>query len=162
MKKLLAVILFALITINMSIISLAAEDITQDSQEQSGETNVNYNIGLTYTVTIPASVTFTDSEKLVERGLQASNVFINEGTSLNVKISSRNDFKMKCGDGYIDYSILYNSNEATEGNNYTILTVGNGDTAGWVILRFTTELDKKHAKYAGNYTDTLTFTVSVD
>lgn len=163
MKKCIAIIMIAAIALGMSMISLTVEgeEITQDSQ-QSGETKINYNIGVSYTVTIPASVTFTDTEKSVERGLLAKDVFINEGSSLKVNISSQNDFQMKNSDAYIDYYIMMNNATVLEENNSTLLIVNAGEGSAWAILEFITKLDKKNAYYAGNYTDTLTFTVSVD
>ena len=163
MKRLLPVILIAVFTFTILAVPLTvtAGTITQDSQEKSGNITVGYNAGISYTVTIPASVTFSDTEKSVQRGLQVSNVLLNEGSTLNVNIASQNDFKMTYGEGYIEYSLLINSHEAPKGNNFTVLTVLAGEAAGWVILDFMTDLDKSHALYAGNYTDTLTFTVSI-
>lgn len=164
MKKLLSVIMLVAIMLGLPIISMAAENgtITQDSQEPSGKISVDYNMGVTYTVTIPASVTFTDAEKRVERSLLVVDVLLDEGSSLNVNISSLNDFQMRNGESYIDYYIMYNYSTVPEGNNYNILTVDAGERSGWVILDFITELNKENALYAGNYNDTLTFTVSIE
>lgn len=163
MKKLLSVIMAVAVMVTMSITSLAAEEIiTQNSDEKTGNINVDYDMEISYTVTIPASVTFTDTQKTVERGLQASGVVINEGSSLNVNITSLNGFKMKNGDAEIGYQLKVNYNPALEENNQTILTVEAGEVVGLAILSFVTELEKEKALYAGNYTDTLTFTVSVD
>lgn len=164
MKKFLSLIMLVALTLGMPTNSLAAEGatITQDSQDKSGKINVDYNMEESYTVIFPASVTFTDMEKTVDRGLQASNVVLNEGSSLNVNVASLNNFKMRNGDGYIDYKLLVNTHAAPEENNYTILTVEAGEGTGLAIISFTTELEKKNALYAGNYTDILTFTVSID
>ena len=40
---------------------------------------------------------------------------------------------MKCGNGYIEYKLLVNSNETAESNDYNILTVDNGETSGWAV-----------------------------
>lgn len=164
MKKFLSVILIVAFTFGMSVNSLAAEDetITQDSQDKSGKINVEYNLEESYTVTFPASVTFTDTEKTVERPLLARDVILNEGSYLNVYISSLNEYKMKKGEGYINYKISVNYNTALKENNCIIMTVNAGESSGWAILTFSTELEKNHALYAGNFTDTLTFTVSID
>ena len=118
MKKLLPFIMMIVFIFHLSAVSLVAagEAITQDSPEKTGNTTVGYDAGVTYTVTIPANVTFTDTEKSVERPLLVSNVVLNEGSTLNVTIASLNDFKMVYGegydDGYIEYNILVNSNES--------------------------------------------------
>ena len=98
MKKWVFVILIVFLTLSSLTVSLASgETITQDSKENSGNITVDYNAGVTYTVTIPASVTFSDAEKQVERSLQVSDVVLDEGTALNVNLASRNDFKMMNG-----------------------------------------------------------------
>ena len=164
MKKLLPFILITVLTLRSSIISLAAagEIITQDSQEKSGNITVGYDAEATYTVTIPTSVTFTDTEKTIERPLLVTNVILNEGSTLNVNITSLNNFKMIYGEGYMEYYLLINSNNAPKENSYTILTVLAGESSGWAILTFITDLKKDHVLYTGNYTDTLTFTVTID
>ena len=139
-----------------------AEEINQDSKEKSAEINVNYNMGSSYEITIPASVTFTDSETTVERALQARNVRIDADKALNVMVSSENGFKMVNHDASMDYHIIINYASTPEGNQFNILKVKAGESSGWAILQFVTELSKGEALYAGNYTDTLTFQVSVD
>lgn len=165
MKKILSVIMMVLMTLGMPMYSLASEGmaITQDSQEKSGNTNVDYNLEETYTVIFPASVTFTDTEKSIDRGLQVSDVVLQEGHSINVNVASLNDFHMKNKEGSIAYQLIVNNNDDKPvENNSTILTVDAGKKAGVAILTFITELDKSKAPFAGRYSDTLTFTVSVE
>ena len=165
MKKILSVIMMVLMTLGMPMYSLASEGmaITQDSPEKSGNTNVDYNLEETYTVTFPASVTFTDTEKSIDRGLQVSDVVLQEGHSINVNVASLNDFHMKNKEGSIAYQLIINNNDDKPvENNSTILTVDAGKKAGVAILTFITELDKSKAPFAGRYSDTLTFTVSVE
>lgn len=165
MKKILSVIMMVLMTLGMPMYSLASEEmaITQDSQEKSGNTNVDYNLEETYTVIFPASVTFTDTEKSIDRGLQVSDVVLQEGHSINVNVASLNDFHMKNKEGSIAYQLIVNNNDDKPvEHNSTILTVDAGEKAGVAILTFITELDKSKAPFAGRYSDTLTFTVSVE
>lgn len=163
MKQLLSMIMIVILSFSISMDALASgEKITQDSQEKVGNVTVGYNVGVTYTVTIPANVTFTDTEKTVERPLQVTNVVLNEGSTLNINIASLNNFKMVCDEGYIEYALSVNYNDALRENNCTILTVLAGESSGWAILDLITDLKKDHAFYAGQYTDTLTFTVTID
>ncbi len=163
MKKILSMmLLMCFILPGPMILRTAGETITQASGGNSGSLTVDYNAGVTYTVTIPASVTFSDTEKEVERALQVNNVVLNAGSKLNINLTSLNHFKMMCGEGYIEYSLKVNHNETPEGNNYTVLTVPAGENTGWAILNFSTDLQKEHVLYAGNYTDTLTFTVVIN
>lgn len=165
MKKLLSAAVIGIMTLELLPIHSFAEDITQNSANKSGEINVNYDMDTEYTVTIPASVNFTDSERTIDRPLQANDVRIDDGKALNITISSINGFKMKhtknSGSG-IDYHLIINNTTISDGNNYNVLTVNAGEGSGRAILSFVTELNKDNAFYTGNYTDTITFKVSVD
>ena len=143
-------------------VSAEGTTITQGSKDKSGSVNIDYYADVSYEVTIPASVTFTDTDTTIERGLQVRNVMLNEGTSLNINVTSRNDFKMIYKDGSIDYSLIINKHARPEKNNFNILTVAAGERSGIATLDFVSDLAKAEAKFAGKYTDTLTFTVSID
>lgn len=165
MKKILSIIMVITMTLGVPIYSLAGEETAapQDLQEQSGNTNVDYNLEETYTVTFPASVTFTDTETSIDRGLLVSDVVLREGRSLNVYVTSLNDFHMKNGEGFISYRLIVNNNfDKPVEHNSNVLTVVAGEKTGLATLTFTTNLDKSDAPYAGRYSDTLTFTVSID
>ncbi len=163
MKKWIAAMIIILLTLSSAVISMAAgETITHESGEKRGSITVGYNAGVTYAVTIPASVTFSDTENVAERSLQVTNVVLNEGSVLHVNLASRNNFKMMNGEGYMEYHLKINSHDVQEDDQYTILSVSAGEPSGWVILNFVTDLQKDHLLYAGNYTDTLTFTVSIE
>ncbi len=164
MKKLSAIVLAAVLLLTSPSLWLVSSGniITQDSGEKSGNITVGYDAGVAYTVTIPASVTFTDSEKRIERPLQVNNIVLSEGSTLSVNIASSNHFKMTHGEGYIEYSLLVNSNAVPKQNSFNILKVAAGEKSGWAILEFVTDLDTEHASYAGSYTDTLTFTVTIN
>lgn len=163
MKKTACVLLAIVLTVLLGAGAVAAEgaQIDQDSPEQSGSLNVEYDMGVAYTVTIPASVTFTDGEKTAERGLQASDVMLPEGQALRVSVTSRNGFQMRNGDDYIDYTMKVNQGTPLEEDTRNVLTVRAGETSGWAVLDFATDLDRTHAQRAGQYSDTLTFTVTV-
>lgn len=163
MRKILLIIISFVIAsgIILNTVAAAEETITPDSEDKGGEITVDYSTGISYTVTIPASVTFTDTEKSVERGLLVQDVVIDEGSSIKVNVASLNNYKMMNGDGYIDYSLMVNTYKIPAENAYDILIVNAGEKSGWAILTFVTELVKDHAFYTGNYTDTLTFTVTV-
>lgn len=165
MKKILSTTMIGVMALELLPIHSFAADITQDSTNKSGEINVNYDMDTEYTITIPASVNFTDSERTIDRPLQANGVRIDDGKALNITISSKNGFKMKHtknSGSDIDYHLMINHATIPDGNNYNVLTVKAGDGSGRAILSFVTELKKDNAFYTGNYTDTITFTVSVD
>ena len=164
MKKIVTMLLAATLAFILPFGAHAAGEveINQGSQEKSGAISVDYTVDMSYTVTIPASVTFTDSVKSVDRPLQVSDVRLDKGQTLYVGISSQNDFQMRNNDKYIDYSLTINYATNAEENDFTLLTVKAGEPSGWVILTFSTDLQKDHAQYTGRYSDTLTFTVSIE
>lgn len=165
MRKILSVIIAAVIASVMMTISVDADStgivINKESIEQSGDITIDYALDESYTVTIPASVTFTDEVRSVERSMWAEEVVLNEGRTLYVSVSSLNNFRMVNKDSYIDYYIKMNYATIPQGNDYDVIIVEAGEKAAWAILEFKTELSKNHAAYAGTYTDTLTFTVSI-
>ncbi len=140
-------------------LTIFTADITESSAEKTGAMSVDYNVAGSYTVTIPASVTFTKSGETVERGLSAKNVTLSEGSKLQVHVSSLNGFKLKNLDSYIDYTITANKVSDIQEDS-VILSVSAGDTSGWTLLDFTAQ-STDNAAYAGEYSDTLTFTVEV-
>lgn len=140
----------------------AQEIIDQTSVNNSSTMSVEHNVDLSYKVTIPANVTFTNSEKIIERSLQASEVYLNDGDELNIYVTSLNDFKMVNKTSYIEYDMLVNSHPIPTDNSSPVLTVQAGDNSGWAVLRFNSELNSEHMGFAGNYSDTLTFTVKVE
>lgn len=165
MKKILSTAMIGVMALELLPIHSFAADITQNSANKSGEINVNYDMDTEYTVTIPASVNFTDSERTIDRPLHANSVRIDDGKSLNITISSSNGFTMKhtknSGSG-IDYHLMINHAAIPNANNYNVLTVNAGEGSGSAILSFVTDLNKDNAFYTGIYTDTITFKVSVD
>ena len=163
MKKILSAITAAAVFLLFPMISCTAEDtvIDQDSASNIGIINVEYNAETEYTVVIPAGVTFTDTEKVQERGIEARNVMLPEGNSLHVTVSSLNNFRIINGDSYIVYSLEVNHNPTPETESNNVLTVAAGEKSGWAILIFSTDLDKENALYAGKYSDILTFTVAI-
>ena len=55
MKKILSIIMIVAMTLGLPVYSLASEEttVTQDTQEQSGITNIDYTLEETYTVIFP-------------------------------------------------------------------------------------------------------------
>ncbi len=139
----------------------AGSQVIDGDPENSGSVSVNYNGGISYKVTIPASVTFKRTEKSLERPLSATDVVLGDCSELNVRVSSKNGFKMINGSGYIEYSMLVNGHEVADSENITVLTVKQGENSNWAVLTFSTEFLGENTGLVGNYSDTLTFTVEV-
>ncbi len=121
-------------------------------------TSVTYSVAPTYTVTIPAKVTLGESVTV-----SAENVVVDMGKQVTVKLTAtdgdNNAFTLKTQEGAV---IAYTVSDDTKtyAVSDTVLSVdpANADR-GATTLKFTAA---EAAKYAGSYTGTVTFTVSVE
>ena len=165
MKKLLTCVLALALVLSLSVTAFAAESsINQGSTDKSGSTSINYTVAPAYTVTIPASVTLGNSVTVA-----ASGVKVAKGSQVVVKLTgtseSDNTFEVKTTEGAaLTYTVKSDENDTINVND-AVLTV-NPDTAtdgngasGSTKLSF--ELNDT-IQYAGTYTGTVTFTVSVE
>ena len=132
--------------------------ITQSSTSQSGETKVQFNIGTAYMVTIPAEVTLDKKEgKAVtyekDLTLTASNVRLEKGKELHIKISDAKGYQLKAGTATLDYTI-------NDGTPSTTDVVATFETKA---PEQTKNLHIKAAdpKFAGEYSGTLIFAIEV-
>lgn len=138
--------------------------------QNSGETEINYNVDVSYIVTIPVAVTFEgEGNGLTGSGtVSATQVLIGDGQKLTVSMESDNfvggSFSLNYGEvivSKIPYVIKLNDNTVTE-DPYTVLTVLAGNTSGSSTLTFsTTKENIAKATKSGVHTDTLTFTCNV-
>lgn len=148
MNKLLSLALILVMVLTMSTTAFAAE-ITGNS----GSVDITYEVPNSYIVTIPDSMTIgTDAN------VSVSDVIITAGHLLTVSVSSQqyNDgWKLINGVDTVGYTLKIDG--ADIANNATVLTVKNG---GNVSETLATALSGTPI-YSGNYTDTLTFSVSV-
>ena len=152
MKKLFALILTVAMLFSLSVTAFAAVD--QDSQDPSGAMNVTYTVAPTFTVTIPASVALGE-----DATISAENVVVAKGEQVEVTLTNANGFKVATPQGAeLGYTVKNGETTVNEGD--TVLTVNpdNGKT-GETTLTFTTP---ETAKFAGDYTGTLTFTIAVN
>lgn len=161
MKKLITSAIVLAMVLSMSVTAFAAE-IKQDTNPKTSNTAVSYTVDPAYTVTIPATVTLGDTAEI-----NASGVKLEEGKALKVAITatseSDNSFKLAtANEAKITYTVTKGSNAVAL--NDTFLTVesstGAGGT-GTATLNFVAPADSE-ITYAGAYSGTVTFTVSVD
>ena len=146
MKKILAIILAALMIAACSVTAFAADTTT-----------VTYEVQPTYTVSIPASVTLSDAD--VTADITASDVVIENGSQITVKLTAASNtasgstFNAKNGDSTVAYTITADSAVAVGD------TVATFTADGSKPLTFPAA-DKSAATTAGEHTETLTFTIS--
>ena len=154
MKKLFAVILAVALMATMSVTAFAANTT-------GGETEISFNVDPTYTVTIPATV---ELQKVEDNGTVTyendytitaqAGVRLKKGEHIEVTVAS--DFEMTTTEG------------ATL--NYTITAENAAVANNGVVAEFATDKAEQTATihiaandpdFAGEYKDTVTFTLTV-
>ena len=154
MKKIFTVILTVALLMSLSVTAFAANTT-------GGSTEVSFNVDPTYTVTIPATV---ELQKVDTEGV----------------ITYENDYTLTAEAGvrlkkneYIEVTVASDFiMTTTEGATlaYTITAGGNAVSGGGVVAEFDTDKLEQAATihiaaadpdYAGEYKDTVTFTVAV-
>lgn len=189
MKKLLSIVLALALALSLSVTAFAAGDddtgnttknttITQDT-DKTGKTTVNYSVAPAYTVTIPASVTIDGTNNSNTVTVSASGVKVEKGKQVVVKLTGinvttentngDNDFKVKTAEGAeLKYTVKIGTTDITtaEASN-TVLTVNPASTTANAVASGSNNLtfalaDTEVVKYAGTYSGTVTFNVSVD
>ena len=154
MKKLFALILTVCLLATMSVTAFAAN--TTD-----GSTEVSFNVDPTYTVTIPATVELERKED-------------------NGTVTYENDYTLTAQAGvrlkkneYIEVTVASDfTMQTTEGATlaYSITAGGNAVANNGVVAEFATDKNAQSTTihiaandpdYAGEYKDTVTFTVAV-
>ena len=114
-----------------------------------------YTNAPSYTVTIPASVELGNTAEI-----QAENVNVVSGSQLVVRISNANGLKLTTQEGAEQLYTIKNGETSIQEND-AVLTVAGGtaDNSGTVSLDFAPDGEPK---YAGVYTGTVMFNVSVE
>ena len=179
MKKLLSLVLTLALALSLSVTAFAEGDedtgtTTQDTtinygdNDQTGSTTVNYSVTPAYTVTIPEKVTVGGEAVKVK----VSGVKVTYGKQVVVRLTGINvtpenpsgdtGFKVKTKEGAeLTYSVKKQSGSiiTADGSN-TVLTVNPLYNSGAsVSLIFALA---EPVQYAGDYSGTVTFTVSVE
>lgn len=160
MKKLLAAVLTLTLLGTMSATAFAT-DIKQDSQEQSGSTDVTFSVAPTYTVTIPAKVDLekdANNRYTKDLTISAENVRLVKGKELHVALSS--DFKLTNASGTAyewPYTVKVGTSDRVINNNDIVAAFKTMTAEQSEVLHFAAD----NPEYAGDYSDTVTFTISI-
>ena len=160
MKKVFALILTVCLLATMSVTAFAAEIGTETNASQ-GSTEVSFNVDPTYTVTIPATVALNKAE---DNGTVTyendytltaqAGVRLKKGEYIEVTVTS--DFTMETDEGAIlAYAITAGDNAVA--NNGVVATFGTDKNAQSTTIH----IAANDPDYAGEYKDTVTFTVAV-
>ena len=137
--------------------------IPLNANTSSGSTDVKYSVDPSYTVVIPASVTLSDTSTTnatISVDETAKPFKLAKGQKLSVKIANEdtNDFKVTNADDSLDYTVTADSETLAKGS--TAAEFSNDDKTD-KTLTFS-KMDASEAKYAGDYTGTLTFDIAVE
>lgn len=171
MKKLLCLTLTAVLAAALAAPAFADTTVNQDSTEKKAETTVKFEIDPTYIVTIPGTVelakkTAEDGTITYEKDLTvtAKDVRLNEKKEL--KVSLQSDYKLTVKNTALTYELPYTVTVKTPGSssdkkvteNDSKVTSFETDTKDQsVTLHFAAD----NPTYAGDYKDTVTFTLAV-
>ena len=160
MKKLFALILTVCLLASMSTTAFAAE-IGPGANASQGSTEVSFNVDPTYTVTIPATV---ELQKVEDNGTVTyendytltaqAGLRLKRGEYIEVTVAS--DFEMTTTEGAtLAYSITAGGNAV--GNNGVVAEFETNKSAQSTTIH----IAANDPNYAGEYEDTVTFTVAV-
>ena len=145
-------------------VALADTEITTDGG--TGSTTVTYTVpepGTGYTVVIPASVAIPQGETSTTMQISVgADSTLESGKTLSVKLeSSANNFSLKLtgGSDTIGYKVEKDSQAVNAGNAVLSWTGGEAIPAAATLTMALTE--STGGKTAGEYSDTLTFKLSL-
>ena len=157
MKKLLSIVLAAVLLCSVSVTALAGG---LNEENNVGSITVSYGVSESYVVTIPANIAISTTG--VESTLSASSVLIPDGKTLTVTATSQNSYNLEYTNSKIPYTVLVNGTKQTEAT-FTALSVVSGSTSGNATLVFkTTDEDIAKATKSGDHTDVLTFNCTIN
>ena len=162
MKKLFALILAVVMIATMSVTAFAAE-IGPGANASQGYTEISFNVDPTYTITIPATVELNKVEK--EGVVTYENdytVTAEAGVRLKfdeeIVVYIASDFTMETDEwAWLDYEIYDAAGDKVE-NNGAIAWFETDKNAQSTTIH----IAANDPDYAGEYKDTVTFTVSYE
>lgn len=115
---------------------------------------ITHDIDPTFTVTIPATVTLGEAATI-----SAENVVLAHGEQVEVSLANANGFKVKTEQGAVlTYTVTKDKTAVNEGDAVLTVNPTSGKT-GETTLKF---VAPETAKFAGDYTGTVTFTIAVN
>lgn len=168
MKKFTAFLLTLVLAFSLSVTAFAAgTTVNPDTDPKAGTTTVSLNIAPTYTITIPATVNLSRTEDTsgTVTYIQTAEIKASEGLRLlanqNIQVTLESDFKLATNDqaATLDYTVTAGGvtfDKASIGDK-VVATFDTSTTAQSQTLTFSAD----DPQYAGDYSDTVTFTVSV-
>ena len=160
MKKLISLLL----TLNLLCAGAALADTEITTDGGTGSTTVTYTVPEAqtgYTVIIPASVAIPQGDTSTTMQISiGTGSTLESGKTLSVKLeSSANSFQLKQGDNAITYAVKKDNQTVNAGDAVLSWKGGEAIPAATTLTMELTE--STDDKTAGDYSDTLTFKLSV-
>ena len=155
MKKLLSFTLALVMMLSVSVTAFAGT-VDQDSIDKTGDTSITYSVAPAYTVTIPATVELGGTATV-----KVENTMLKKGDEVNVKLTGTSEaddtFKVTTAQGAeLTYTVKKSDTVIDVGD--TVISCAS-QVSNQVDLLFTAPTS---VQYAGDYSGTVTFTVSVE
>ena len=168
MKKTISMLLVLVMMFAVAMPVFATEITTDATGSNAGETVVTYGFNQSFLVVIPADFEISSSTKMATAEVKASDVVLAYGKTLNVKISGHDYddawelIDIASAGNKLEYTIGTTEGASDIVNNSTVLSVAAGDNWDSEVVEtlYFKVIDDNTT--AGQYSDTLTFTVSVD
>lgn len=159
MKKLLTIMLALVMVLSLSVTALAADNTFSPSDNAAKSTTVTFNVDPTYTVTIPATITLAKDEASgsykQDATITATGVRLLEGKVINVTLAG--DFTLTAGTTNWSYTVKVGNSDTAIATGDIVATFNTDPAAQTSVLHFAAA----DPTYAGDYSDTVTFTIAV-
>lgn len=158
MKKLFAVFMAMLIVFSICVPSFAVEI---DNTNASGNAIATYEANSSFKVTIPTYIAPSEKDETASANMYsvtASDVFIPDGNQLTVTVDYDGILTDRNG-VEIPYKLFSGGSEVTNGQKIIAKDAGNPDDTATVNFSAAVQAEPR---YAGTYTDTVTFNISVE
>lgn len=154
MKKLTAILLTSVLTLSLSSTAFAADINEADGSPKNTDVTVTTSIEPTYTVTIPANTTVDFNATSTDFGSVKLDVAqLDPGYAVNVALNTSGTLKNAADASKTIAYTVENKNGRFLGTSFF--------TAGQEIpLTINITQDAWNSAFAGDYSDTMTFTVS--
>ena len=152
MKKLFVLIMAVAMLATMPVAVFAEGGATETGDK---ETTVIYSVAPTYVVTIPTSITIDGEADTIS----AENVVVEKGQYVSVALAEENDFTVTTAEGAeLTYTVTKDGENIAAGGEILAVNPTDGKDGSADI---TFDIDESDIVYAGTYTGTATFTISV-
>lgn len=158
MKKILSCVMALSIAACAAMSASAAQEVNQGNYESTNpEVIATYDAGdPAFVVSIPDAITVEKlSTPTSGDTVSITGVKVEDGKSIDVTVSSANDWTLKQGSDEINYDITFNGSSIKADGKVIENATSNVETDNALSITATGS-----PIYAGNYTDTLTFTVA--